>query len=83
YRNFIKSGGVTISGGEPLLQPEFTLAVINGCKKNGFHTAVDTAGFAPLIVAKPVIDAADLVTQMQEIKHYYTKGVKARKGIEK
>ncbi|MEG1125951.1 MAG: pyruvate formate-lyase-activating protein [Oscillospiraceae bacterium] len=61
YRNFIKSGGVTISGGEPLLQPEFTLAVINGCKKNGLHTAVDTAGFAPLIVAKPVIDAADLI----------------------
>ncbi|MEG2659746.1 MAG: cob(I)yrinic acid a,c-diamide adenosyltransferase, partial [Oscillospiraceae bacterium] len=33
--------------------------------------------------SQSVIDAADLVTQMQEIKHYYTKGVKARKGIEK
>jgi cob(I)alamin adenosyltransferase len=30
-----------------------------------------------------IIDRADLVTEMREIKHYYSKGVKARKGIEK
>ena len=29
-----------------------------------------------------LIDIADLVTEMKEIKHYYTKGIKARKGIE-
>ncbi len=61
YRNFIKNGGVTISGGEPLLQPEFVLDIINGCKANGFHTAIDTAGNAPLAVAKPILDAVDLV----------------------
>ena len=35
YRNFIRTGGVTISGGEALLQPEFTLDIINRCKANG------------------------------------------------
>ncbi|WP_312640654.1 pyruvate formate-lyase-activating protein [Hydrogenoanaerobacterium sp.] len=61
YRNFIKNGGVTISGGEPLLQPEFVLDIINRCKGLGFHTAIDTAGSQDLAVSQPVIDAADLI----------------------
>ncbi len=40
---------------------------------------VITGRYAP----QPLIDAADLVTEMREIKHYYQKGVKARVGIEK
>lgn len=45
YRNFIEaSGGVTLSGGEPLYQPEFTLDILKKCKKAGFHTAIDTSG---------------------------------------
>ena len=44
YRNFIQSGGVTLSGGEPLLQPEFAAAILHLCKEQGFHTAVDTWG---------------------------------------
>ncbi len=35
-------GGVTLSGGEPLLQREFATALLRGCKVEGFHTAVDT-----------------------------------------
>jgi len=61
YRNFIRTGGVTISGGEALLQPEFTLDIINRCKANGLHTALDTAGSVPLCVSKPVLNAADLI----------------------
>jgi len=61
YRNFIRTGGVTISGGEALLQPEFTLDIINRCKENGLHTALDTAGSVPLSVSKPVLNAADLI----------------------
>lgn len=38
-------GGVTISGGEPLLQPAFTGAVLRGCAERGIHTALDTSGF--------------------------------------
>jgi len=38
-------GGVTFSGGEPLLQDEFLLEMLKLCKDNGIHTAVDTAGY--------------------------------------
>ena len=44
YRSFIKSGGVTLSGGEPLLQPEFVYAVAALLKDEGFSTAIDTSG---------------------------------------
>ncbi len=61
YKNFIKNGGVTISGGEPLLQPEFVLDIIERCKTLGFHTALDTAGSQDLAVSQPVIDTVDLI----------------------
>lgn len=61
YKNFIRRGGVTLSGGEPLMQPEFALALLEACKADGFHTALDTAGSAPLEFSKPVIDAADML----------------------
>lgn len=38
-------GGVTVSGGECLCQPEFTLELLKRCKDHGMHTAVDTSGF--------------------------------------
>lgn len=38
-------GGVTISGGECLCQPEFTIELLKRCKENGINTAVDTTGF--------------------------------------
>ena len=43
-RSFIRSGGVTLAGGEPLLQPEFSLALRKEFRRRGFHTAIDTAG---------------------------------------
>lgn len=61
YRNFIKSGGVTISGGEPLMQPEFVADILTRLREKNIHTAVDTAGSVPLSAAKPVIDAADML----------------------
>ena len=39
-----KEGGVTFSGGEPLLQSEFLLSTLKILKKEGIHTAIDTAG---------------------------------------
>lgn len=45
YNKFLIHGGVTLSGGEPLVQPDFTHAILRGCKEMGLHTALDTAGF--------------------------------------
>lgn len=61
YMSFIKSGGVTLSGGEPLFQPDFALEIIKECKKLGLHTAIDTSGGIPLKISKPVIDECDML----------------------
>lgn len=41
---FGKTGGITISGGEPLLQSEFAFELFSLCKENGIHTCLDTSG---------------------------------------
>jgi pyruvate formate lyase activating enzyme len=61
YRSFIKKGGMTLSGGEPLLQADFAAALFKECKKHGIHTALDTSGAIPLKVCKHAIDEVDLV----------------------
>ena len=46
YKNYYgEDGGVTFSGGEPLLQPEFLLECLRLCKEKNIHTCIDTAGF--------------------------------------
>lgn len=59
YKNYIN--GVTLSGGEPLMQPKFALSLIKAIKKLGLNVAIDTAGSFPLSFSKCVIDACDLV----------------------
>lgn len=61
YKNFIKNGGVTFSGGEPLLQYEFIADVIELCRKSGLHTAIDTSGGIPLKTAKRAVDLSDML----------------------
>ncbi len=40
-------GGVTLSGGEPLLQADFAAEILSGCKARGYNTAIETAGNVP------------------------------------
>lgn len=54
-------GGVTISGGEPLAQPEFLLALLKALKSEGIHTVLDTSGFGPSDVFESAISVADMV----------------------
>lgn len=54
-------GGVTLSGGEPLAQPEFAGALLAACRARGIHTALDTCGMAPADVLLRVAAHADLV----------------------
>ena len=59
YRN--SGGGMTVSGGEPLLQPEFTLALLTAAKEEGIHTALDTAGHVEFAAFERVIPQVDLL----------------------
>ena len=46
YKNYFgQEGGVTFSGGEPLLQSSFLLDILKKCKQNNINTCLDTAGF--------------------------------------
>jgi pyruvate formate lyase activating enzyme len=60
-------GGVTFSGGEPLMQPEFLLALLEACRAEGIRTAVDTTCHASPQVVQRVAQAADLF--LCDIKH--------------
>jgi len=72
-------GGVTISGGEPLLQPEFVAALFAECRKRGIHTALDSNGYATPESARPVLEQTDLLLldlkQMEPTKHKALTGV--------
>jgi pyruvate formate lyase activating enzyme len=77
YTSYMKAsgGGVTISGGEALFQPEFVKEIFRRCKELGIHTALDTSGFCNLESAKYVLEFVDLV--LLDIKSFdpvtYTK----------
>ncbi len=53
-------GGVTFSGGEPLLQHPFLLEMLKRCKEEGLHTAVDTNGYAADEAFKAILPYTDL-----------------------
>lgn len=53
-------GGVTLSGGEPLLHPEYTLDLLEELGRRGFHRAVDTTLFASPATVRAVAEACDL-----------------------
>jgi pyruvate formate lyase activating enzyme len=53
-------GGVTISGGEPLSQATFTVALLEAFKAQGLHTALDTTGYAPWNVVEKTLAFTDL-----------------------
>jgi len=63
YKSYMKfsGGGVTVTGGEPLLQAEFVASFFELCRQEGLHTTLDTSGFCPLERARPALDASDLV----------------------
>jgi pyruvate formate lyase activating enzyme len=66
-------GGVTFSGGEPLLQPDFLNALLSECRKRSINTTVDTCGFAPYEVIDRLRDRVDLflydIKIMDDRKH--------------
>lgn len=60
YRSFIRRGGVTLSGGEPLMQATFAAEFFRLCRAEGIHTALDTSGAYCTPAALAVLDHTDL-----------------------
>ena len=52
-------GGVTFSGGEPLMQADFLCEILSLCKKEGIHTCIDTTGYGTYEKIKKVAELAD------------------------
>ena len=76
YKPFFDSsnnGGVTLSGGDPIFQPEFTLELLKSCKKIGIHTVMETCGYTKYEILKKIVQNVDLliydIKHMDEIKH--------------
>ena len=60
-------GGVTLSGGEPMAQSDFTIELLKHLKEAGFHTALDTSGFAQWERLERALEYTDLV--LYDLKH--------------
>jgi pyruvate formate lyase activating enzyme len=60
-------GGMTISGGEPLAQPDFALALLQEAKRLGIHTVLDTSGMVQQHILESVLPFVDLV--LFDVKH--------------
>lgn len=70
YRSYMRfsGGGITMTGGEPLLQADFVKEVLQACKEQEIHTAIDTSGFIFNETVKEVLQYTDLV--LLDIKNY-------------
>lgn len=70
YKNYIvpSGGGVTVTGGEPLIQVKFIIELFKKLKENGINTCIDTSGMFPITDdVKEVLKYTDLV--LLDIKH--------------
>jgi len=72
-------GGVTFSGGEPLMQIDFLEEMLKECKAKDIHTVVDTSGLAPFDHLKRIIDDVDLF--LFDVKHMNDEEHKKLTGV--
>ena len=81
YKNYISpKGGVTVTGGEPLLQQDFLIELFKKLKKEKIHTCIDTSGMFELTdKIKELIDLTDLF--LLDIKHIDSEKCKELVGI--
>lgn len=80
YKSFISNGGVTVTGGEPLLQADFVKEFFTLCKEEGIHSALDTSGAIATEGVFRALDATDLVLldikSIDAVQHRELTGVK-------
>ncbi len=84
YKSYFlfSGGGITVSGGEPLLQLEFVAELFRSCRSQGIHTALDTSGFTGA-AGPEAVDALLAVTDLVllDIKHPCDSGHKLITGV--
>jgi pyruvate formate lyase activating enzyme len=63
YRTVFKAsgGGLTLSGGEVLMQPKFAARILRGAKELGIHTCIDTSGFLGAACTDEMLDDIDMI----------------------
>ena len=80
------NGGVTLSGGEPLLQWEFTLELLQRCHAEGLHTAVETSTYCAWETLNKLLPVTDMfmvdIKHMDDDKHREATGVSNRLILE-
>ncbi|MBC7960828.1 MAG: pyruvate formate lyase-activating protein [Vallitaleaceae bacterium] len=81
YKSYMKfsKGGITLTGGEPLLQLDFLLALFKKCKAEGIHTAIDTSGYVFNEGVKELLKWTDLV--LLDVKNYDPKQYEFITGV--
>ncbi|MBU5438871.1 choline TMA-lyase-activating enzyme [Tissierella sp. MSJ-40] len=72
-------GGVTLGGGEVTRQPDFAAAILEECKKQGIHTAIETCGYAEWDVMKELAKHVDLF--LYDLKHIDSEEHKRLTGV--
>jgi len=72
-------GGVTLSGGEVLLQAAFAAEILTQCKAHGLHTCIESNMSLPFEHIRPVIDLCDMV--IMDIKHFNSEKHRQWTGI--
>ena len=73
-------GGITLSGGEFLMQPDFSRELLLASKEEGLHTCCETTGFAPEEIFSKVIEPLDMI--IMDLKHWNPSKHKAGTGVE-
>jgi len=81
YKDFFtrSHGGVTASGGEPLMQAEFVTALFRGCKNMGIHTSLDTSGYLGAKATDELLSVTDLV--LLDIKSFDPENYRKVTGV--
>lgn len=81
YSSYMKfsGGGLTVSGGEATLQPEFLKELFKKAQQNEIHTCLDTSGFVNIDVIDPILDYTNLV--LLDLKHMVPEKCKDLVGV--
>jgi len=74
-----RGGGVTLSGGDPLFQSEFSTSILGLCKQNYINTAIETSGFTDENTMKRIAEVTDLF--LFDLKHMNSQKHKKYTGV--